>query len=59
MEVGLFLPLVATLVGYRLYNIGGAVYGYALVVLALALLAAADLDGDADQSTWAGDIAES
>ena len=59
VEVGLFLPLVATLVGYRVYNIGGAVYGYALVVIALALLAAADLDGDADQSTWAGDIAES
>ena len=56
LETGLFLPLVATLVGYRLYNVGGAVYGYALVVLALALLAAANFDGDTDQATWAGEV---
>ncbi len=58
LEIGLFLPLVATLVGYRLYNVGGAVYGYALVVLGLALLAAANLDGDGDHATWAGDVEE-
>jgi hypothetical protein len=54
VEVGLFLPLMATLVGYELYRIGGAVYGYALVVIGLALVAAADVDGDADPATWGG-----
>ena len=52
------MPLVATLVGYRLYRVGGAVYGYALVVLALAMIAAADIDRDDNDATWAGtDIA--
>jgi putative heme transporter len=55
LEIGLFLPLVATMVGYRLYNVGGAIYGYALVVVGLAVLAAANLDGDGDQSTWGGE----
>lgn len=54
VEVGLFLPLMATLVGYELYRIGGAVYGYALVVIGLAVVAAADVDGDADPATWGG-----
>ncbi len=54
VEVGLFVPLVATLVGYQLYRIGGAVYGYALVVIALALIAASDNDGDGDAATWGG-----
>ena len=54
VAVGLFLPLVAAPIGYRLYNVGGAVYGYALMVLGLALLAAANLDGDGDQATWGG-----
>jgi predicted PurR-regulated permease PerM len=54
VEVGLFLPLVAALIGYEIYRIGGAVYGYALVVLALALIAAADIDGDDDAATWGG-----
>lgn len=54
VEVGLFLPLVATLVGYELYRVGGAVYGYALVVIGLAVVAAADVDGDADPATWGG-----
>lgn len=54
VEVGLFLPLVAALIGYRVYRIGGAVYGYALVVLVLAMIAAADFDGDDDVATWGG-----
>ncbi len=54
VEVGLFLPVVATLLGYRLYSIGGAVYGYALVVLLLALIGAADVDRDLNPATWGG-----
>ena len=52
LDVGLFVPLIATLIGYQLYRIGGAVYGYALSVLALALLAATDLDRDENSATW-------
>ncbi len=55
VEVGLFVPLVATLVGYRLYLVGGAMYSYALSVLLLALIAAADLDGDKNPATWSGE----
>lgn len=55
VEVGLLMPLVAAIIGYRLYRIGGAVYGYALVVLALAMIAASDLDDDANPSTWGSD----
>jgi hypothetical protein len=54
VEIGLFVPVVATLLGYRLYSIGGAVYGYALVVLALALIGAADVDLDRNPATWGG-----
>lgn len=55
VEVGLFLPLIATMIGYELYRIGGAVYCYALVVLTLALIAAADNDSDSNAATWAGE----
>jgi putative heme transporter len=54
VEIGLFVPVVATLLGYRLYSIGGAVYGYALVVLLLALIGAADADRDHNPATWGG-----
>jgi predicted PurR-regulated permease PerM len=54
LEVGLFVPLVVALIGYQLYRIGGAVYGFALAVLALGLLAASNADHDADPTTWSG-----
>jgi predicted PurR-regulated permease PerM len=56
VDVGLFVPLVVTLIGYQLYRIGGAIYGFALAVLALALLAASDADHDADPTTWSGHV---
>jgi predicted PurR-regulated permease PerM len=48
VRVGPTMPLVVVLVGFELYGIGGAVYGMALLVIALAAAdAVADLQAEA------------
>ena len=47
VPVGPLLPIVVGLVGFQLYGAGGAVYGYAILVLALAIFDEATTTGKA------------
>lgn len=44
VSVGPLAPLAVAFIGFELYGPGGAVYGYALIVLAIALFDAATID---------------
>ena len=47
MRVGPTIPIVVALLGFELYGVGGAIYGIALAVIALAALdAVGRLRGD-------------